>query len=89
MVQETPLDRFKAVLGGAARALSEEAELELAFTADAPTQSGKLQGRCSSVHDNRIATSARSLKTGRLTPTDFKDCSGQLGIKSNLLRGTA
>jgi len=38
---ETPLDRFKAVLGGAARALSEEAELELAFTADAPSQTGK------------------------------------------------
>ena len=41
MAQETPLDRFKAVLGGASRALSDEAELELAFTADAPTQSGK------------------------------------------------
>ncbi|MBY8828975.1 cobaltochelatase subunit CobT [Hephaestia mangrovi] len=41
MAAETPLDRFKAVLGGAARALSEEAELELAFTADAPSQTGK------------------------------------------------
>jgi cobaltochelatase CobT len=41
MATETPLDRFKAVLGGAARALSEEPELDLAFTADAPTQSGK------------------------------------------------
>ena len=29
------------MLGGAARALSEEAELELAFTADAPSQSGR------------------------------------------------
>jgi cobaltochelatase CobT len=38
---ETPLDRFKNVLGGAARALSEESELELAFTADAPSQTGK------------------------------------------------
>ncbi len=41
MAQETPIDRFKAVLGGASRALSGEAEVELAFTADAPTQSGK------------------------------------------------
>ncbi|OYY75881.1 MAG: cobaltochelatase subunit CobT [Sphingomonas sp. 28-62-20] len=41
MANETPLDRFKTVLGGAARVLSDEAEVELAYTADAPTQSGK------------------------------------------------
>ncbi|WP_085808246.1 cobaltochelatase subunit CobT [Sphingomonas sp. TZW2008] len=41
MATETPLDRFKNVLGGASRALADEAEIELAFTADAPTQSGK------------------------------------------------
>ena len=41
MAADQPLDRFKAVLGGAARALAEQAELELAFTADAPTASGK------------------------------------------------
>ena len=41
MATETPLDRFKAVLGGAARAIADEAEVELAFTADAPAQSGK------------------------------------------------
>lgn len=41
MATETPLDRFKAVLGGAARALADEPEIELAYTADAPTQSGK------------------------------------------------
>jgi len=41
MAQETPLDRFKAVLGGTARALSEQPEVELAFTADAPSQTGK------------------------------------------------
>ncbi|HVI98858.1 MAG TPA: cobaltochelatase subunit CobT [Sphingomonas sp.] len=41
MATETPLDRFKNVLGGAARALSDEHELELAFTADAPSQHGK------------------------------------------------
>ncbi len=41
MPAETPLDRFKSVLGGAARALSQEPEVELAFTADAPVQSGK------------------------------------------------
>ena len=38
---ETPLDRFKAVLGGASRAIADEPEVELAFTADAPTSSGK------------------------------------------------
>ncbi|SFP87964.1 cobaltochelatase subunit CobT [Sphingomonas rubra] len=41
MATDTPLDRFKAVLGGAARALADEPEVELAFTADAPAQSGK------------------------------------------------
>ncbi|WP_375428508.1 cobaltochelatase subunit CobT [uncultured Sphingomonas sp.] len=41
MPEETPLDRLKAVLAGAARALAGEPELELAFTADSPTQSGK------------------------------------------------
>ncbi len=41
MATDTPLDRFKSVLGGTARALSDEAEVELAFTADAPAQSGK------------------------------------------------
>ncbi|MBY0285182.1 MAG: cobaltochelatase subunit CobT [Sphingomonas sp.] len=41
MAAETPLDRFKSVLGGAARALADEPEIELAYTADAPTQSGK------------------------------------------------
>ena len=41
MPEETPLDRFKAVLAGTARALADEPEVELAFTADAPAQSGK------------------------------------------------
>jgi cobaltochelatase CobT len=41
MPADSPLDRFKAVLGGASRALADEAEVELAFTADAPAQSGK------------------------------------------------
>ena len=41
MSAETPLDRFKAVLAGASRALADEPEVELAFTADAPVQSGK------------------------------------------------
>ena len=41
MPADSPLDRFKDVLGGAARAVSGEAELELAFTADAPAQSGR------------------------------------------------
>ncbi len=41
MANDSPLDRFKDVLGGAARAVSGEQELELAFTADAPAQSGR------------------------------------------------
>lgn len=41
MTHESSLDRFKAVLGGTARALADEAEVELAYTADAPAQSGK------------------------------------------------
>ncbi|WP_375395390.1 cobaltochelatase subunit CobT [uncultured Sphingomonas sp.] len=41
MPTETPLDRFKAVLAGTARAIADEPEVELAFTADAPVQSGK------------------------------------------------
>jgi len=38
---ETPLDRFKAVLAGTARAIADEPDVELAFTADAPAASGK------------------------------------------------
>lgn len=41
MANETPLDRFKAVLAGTARAIAGEPEVELAYTADAPVQSGK------------------------------------------------
>ncbi len=41
MTTQTPLDAFKSVLTGTARAIAQEPEVELAFTADAPTQSGK------------------------------------------------
>ena len=41
MANQTPLDQFRQVLGGAARAIAHEPEVELAFTADAPAQSGK------------------------------------------------
>ncbi|MBB5684492.1 cobaltochelatase subunit CobT [Sphingobium boeckii] len=41
MAEQTPLDQFKAVLSGAARAIAHEPEIELAFTADAPVQAGK------------------------------------------------
>ena len=41
MADQTPLEHFKQVLTGTARALAHEPEVELAFTADAPTQSGK------------------------------------------------
>jgi cobaltochelatase CobT len=39
--EQTPLDRFKQALAGASRALAHEAEVEVAWSADAPTQSGK------------------------------------------------
>ncbi len=41
MADETPLDRFKNVLTGAARAVAQEPEIEVSWTADAPSQSGK------------------------------------------------
>ncbi len=41
MPTETPLDRFRAVLAGTARAIAAEPEVELAYTADTPVQSGK------------------------------------------------
>ena len=41
MSEQTPLDRFKQALTGASRALAHEAEVEVAWRADAPTQSGK------------------------------------------------
>jgi cobaltochelatase CobT len=40
MPDETLLDRFKSALTGAARALAHEAEVEVAWTADNPSQSG-------------------------------------------------
>ncbi len=41
MSDETPLDRFKSVLAGTARAIAHEPELEVAWTADAPVANGK------------------------------------------------
>ena len=41
MANESPLEQFKQVLTGTARALAHAPEIELAFTADAPTQAGK------------------------------------------------
>jgi cobaltochelatase CobT len=41
MADQTPLEAFKSVLTGTARALAHEPEVELAFTADMPTQAGK------------------------------------------------
>jgi len=40
MSDETPLDRFKSVLTGTARAVAREPELEIAWTADAPVANG-------------------------------------------------
>ncbi|MEN3749527.1 cobaltochelatase subunit CobT [Sphingomonas sp. HF-S3] len=41
MAADSPLEQLRSVLGGTARALSDNAEVELAFTADTPLQSGK------------------------------------------------
>jgi len=40
MSDESPADRFKSVLAGASRAIAQEAEIEVNWTADAPSQSG-------------------------------------------------
>ncbi|MEZ5681925.1 MAG: cobaltochelatase subunit CobT [Erythrobacter sp.] len=41
MTEQTPLDRFKQALTGASRALAHEPEVEVAWSADAPSQAGK------------------------------------------------
>ncbi len=41
MAETSPIEAFRQVLGGAARAIAREPELELAFTADAPSMLGK------------------------------------------------
>lgn len=41
MASNSPLDQFRSVLTGVSRALAHEPEIELAFTADAPAQSGR------------------------------------------------
>jgi cobaltochelatase CobT len=41
VTEQTPLEAFKSVLTGTARAMAQEPEVELAFTADTPTQAGK------------------------------------------------
>ncbi|OYU35649.1 cobaltochelatase subunit CobT [Novosphingobium sp. PASSN1] len=40
MPDESPLDQFRSVLAGTARAVSDVPELEVAWTADAPSQTG-------------------------------------------------
>ena len=41
MADQTPLDRFKSALTGTARALAQEPEVEVAWSADAPSSAGK------------------------------------------------
>ncbi|MDB5725608.1 MAG: cobaltochelatase CobT [Novosphingobium sp.] len=52
MADETPLDRFKSALTGAARALAHEAEVEVNWTADNASQTG---------NSFRVPTPSRSL----------------------------
>ena len=56
MADESPLDRFKSVLTGTARALAHEAEVEVAWTVDAPSQSG---------NNFRVPMPGRSLPRGQ------------------------
>ena len=56
MSEESPLDRFKSVLTGTARALAHEAEVEVAWTADVPSQSG---------NNFRLPMPGRSLPRGQ------------------------
>ncbi|HEX8055832.1 MAG TPA: cobaltochelatase subunit CobT, partial [Novosphingobium sp.] len=55
MSDESPADRFKSVLAGASRALAHDAEVEVNWTADAPSQSG---------HTFRVPMPGRSLPRG-------------------------
>jgi cobaltochelatase CobT len=55
MSDESPSDRFKTVLAGASRALAHDAEVEVAWTADAPSAAG---------HSFRIPMPGRSLPRG-------------------------
>ena len=60
MTEQTPLDRFRHALTGASRALAHEAEVEVAWTADTPAQSGRnfrvpLPGRALPEHQAREA----------------------------------
>lgn len=41
MAEQTPLETFRLVLGGAARAIAQEPEVELGFSVDGPSVSGK------------------------------------------------
>ena len=41
MSEETPLDKFKHALTGASRAIAREADVEVAWSADAPSSAGK------------------------------------------------
>ena len=41
MAERSPLEDFRLVLGGTARAMAHEPELELSFTAEAPTATQK------------------------------------------------
>jgi cobaltochelatase CobT len=52
MSDESPADRFKTVLAGASRALAHDPEIEVNWTADAPSQSG---------HNFRVPMPGRSL----------------------------
>jgi cobaltochelatase CobT len=55
MSDESPADRFKSVLAGASRAIAQEQDIEVNWTADAPSASG---------HTFRVPMPGRSLPRG-------------------------
>ncbi|MCP1469890.1 cobaltochelatase CobT [Sphingobium sp. OAS761] len=57
MTERSPLDAFKDVLSGTARAMTRDAEVEVGFTADAPHMAGKAI---------KVPTPARSLPAEQL-----------------------
>src|SRR3546814_10768719 len=55
---DNPLDAFRQVLTGASRAIEREPELELGFTADTPSASGKIVKEIGRAHVRTPVTTA-------------------------------
>ena len=58
MADESPLDRFKSVLTGASRAIAHDSEVEVNWTADAPSASAAESGTSSALAAREIGSDA-------------------------------